>query len=150
MYSSPVATFSQRLMRSMLLLLPPLSCFSRVQLCVTPEMAAHQAPPSLGFSRQEHWSGLPFPSPMQESEKWKWSRSVGSDSSWPHGLQPTRLPRPWDSPGKNTGVGRHFLLQCKKVRSESEDTKLKVVHPQCLVHSLCTTATTSVLLLFSI
>ena len=48
-----------------------LSRFSRVQLCVTPEMAAHQAPPSLGFSRQEHWSGLPFPSPMHESEKWK-------------------------------------------------------------------------------
>ena len=46
-----------------------LSCFSRVQLCVTPEMAAHQAPLSLGFSRQEHWSGLPFPSPMHESEK---------------------------------------------------------------------------------
>ena len=38
-------------------------------------MAAHQAPPSLGFSRQEHWSGLPFPSPMHESEKWKWSCS---------------------------------------------------------------------------
>ena len=35
-------------------------------------MAAHQAPPSLGFSRQEHWSGLPFPSPMHESDKWKW------------------------------------------------------------------------------
>ena len=46
-----------------------LSRFSRVQLCVTPETAAHQAPPSLGFSRQEHWSGLPFPSPMHESEK---------------------------------------------------------------------------------
>ena len=46
-----------------------LSRFSRVRLCATPEMAAHQAPPSLGFSRQEHWSGLPFPSPMQESEK---------------------------------------------------------------------------------
>ena len=46
-------------------------------------MAAHQAPPSLGFSRQEHWSGLPFPSPMHESEKWKWSRSVMSDSSDP-------------------------------------------------------------------
>ena len=45
------------------------SCFSRVQLCATPETAAHQAPPSLGFSRQEHWSGLPFPSPMHESEK---------------------------------------------------------------------------------
>ena len=41
-------------------------------------MAAHQAPPSLGFSRQEHWSGLPFPSPMHESEKWKRSRSVVS------------------------------------------------------------------------
>ena len=39
-------------------------------------MAAHQAPPSLGFSRQEHWSGVPFPSPMHESEKWKWSCSV--------------------------------------------------------------------------
>ena len=63
---------------SMLLLL--LSCFGRVRLCVTPEMAAHQAHPSLGFSRQEHWSGLPFPSPMHESEKWKWSRSVVSDS----------------------------------------------------------------------
>ena len=45
------------------------SRFSRVRLCVTPETAAHQAPPSLGFSRQEHWSGLPFPSPMHESEK---------------------------------------------------------------------------------
>ena len=38
----------------------------------------------------------------------------------PHGLQPTGLPRPWDSPGKNTGVGCHFLLQCMKVESESE------------------------------
>jgi len=57
-----------------------LSRFSRVQLCATPETAAHQASPSLGFSRQEHWSGLPFPSPMHESEKWKWSRSVVSDS----------------------------------------------------------------------
>ena len=41
-----------------------LSRFSRVRLCATPQTAAHQAPPSLGFSRQEHWSGLPFPSPM--------------------------------------------------------------------------------------
>ena len=43
-----------------------------------------------------------------------------SDSMRPHGRQPTRLPRPWDSPGKNTGVGCHFLLQCMKVKSESE------------------------------
>ena len=69
--------------------------------------------PSLGFSRQEHWSGLPFPSPMHESEKWKWSRSVLSDSYWPHGLQPTRLLHPWDFPGKSTGVGCHCLLTCK-------------------------------------
>ena len=94
--------------KTMLLLL---SSFSHVWLCATPQTAAHQAPLSLGFSRQEYWSGLPFPSPMHESEKWKWSRSVMSNSSWPHGLQPTRLHRPWDFPGKSTGVGCHFLLQ---------------------------------------
>jgi len=43
-----------------------------------------------------------------------------SDSVRPHRRQPTRLPRPWDSPGKSTGVGCHFLLQCMKVKSESE------------------------------
>ena len=42
----------------------------------------------------------------------------------PNGRQPTRLPRPWDSPGKNTGVGCHFLLQCMKVKSESEVAQL--------------------------
>ena len=52
-----------------ILLLLLLSHFSCVRLCVTPEMAAHQAPLSLGFFRQEHWSGLPFPSPMHEGEK---------------------------------------------------------------------------------
>ena len=46
-----------------MLLLLLLSCFSRVRLCATPQTAAHQAPLSLGFSRQEHWSGLPFPPP---------------------------------------------------------------------------------------
>ena len=93
---------------SILLLL--LSRFSRVQLCATPQTEAHQAPPSLGFSRQEHWSGLPFPSPMHESEKWKGSRSVVSDPQRPHRLQPTRLLHPWDFPGKSTGVGCHCLL----------------------------------------
>ena len=43
-----------------------------------------------------------------------------SDSVRPHRRQLTRLPRPWDSPGKNTGVGCHFFLQCIKVKSESE------------------------------
>ena len=152
-------------------------------------MAAHQASPSLGFSRQEHWSGLPFPSPTCESEiaqscptlatpwtaayqappsmgfsrqkywsgvpeavlkmckhgskrirpVWAWGTetinnmscccccywvaSVMSDSVRPHRQQPTRFPRAWDSPGKNTGVGCHFLLQCMKVKSESEVTQ---------------------------
>ena len=47
-----------------------------------------------------------------------------ADSVQPHSQQPTRLPRPWDSPGKNTGVGCHFLLQCMKVKSESEVVQL--------------------------
>ena len=47
-----------------------------------------------------------------------------SDSVRPHRWKPTRLPRPWDSPGKNTGVGCHFLLQCMKVKSESEVAQL--------------------------
>ena len=91
-----------------------LSCFSHVWLCATPQRAAHQAPPSMGFSRQEHWNGLPFPSPMHENEneneKWKQSCSVVSNSLRPHGLQPTKLLHPWDLPGKSTGVGCHCLL----------------------------------------
>ena len=83
---------------------------SRVWLFATPWTVTYQAPWSMGFSRQDYWSGLPFPSPMHESGKWKWSRSAMSDSSWPHGLQPTRLLRPWDFPGKTTGVGCHCLL----------------------------------------
>ena len=50
------------------------------------------------------------------------SHSVVSDSVRPHRRKPTRLPCPWDSPGKNTGVGCHFLLQCMKVKSEREVT----------------------------
>ena len=49
--------------------------------------------------------------------------SVVSNSVRPQCRQPTRLRRPWDSPGKNTGVGCHFLLQCMKVKSESEVTE---------------------------
>ena len=52
-----------------------------------------------------------------------WVASVVSDSVRPHTRQPTRLRRPWDSPGKNTGVGCHFLLQCMEVKSESEITQ---------------------------
>jgi len=84
-------------MRCKMLLL--LSHFSHVRLRATPETAAHQALPSLGFSRREHWSGLPFPSPMHESEV---AQSCPT---------PTRLLRPWDFPGKSTEVGCHTLLQ---------------------------------------
>ena len=51
------------------------------------------------------------------------SRFSRVDSVRPHRRKPTRLPHPWDSPGKNTGVGCHFLLQCMKVKSESEVTQ---------------------------
>ena len=77
----------------------------------TPQTVACHVSLFMGFPRQEHWSGLPFLSPMHENEKWKCSRSVVSDSSRPHGLQPTRLFRPWDFPGKSTGVGCHCLLR---------------------------------------
>ena len=67
-----------------------------------------------------------------------------SDSAWPHRRQPTRLPRPWDSPGKNTGVGCHFLLQSVKVKSESEVTQscptlsdpMDCSLPGCSVHGI--------------
>ena len=89
-----------------MLLLLLLSRFSRVRLCATPKTAAHQAPLSLGFSRQEHWSGLPFPSPVRESEVAELCPTLLQ----PYGLQPTRLLHPWDFPGKSTGVGCHRLL----------------------------------------
>ena len=64
------------------LLLLLLSRFRRIRLCVIPQTAAHQAPPSLGFSRQEYWSGLPFPSPSQKallgsiSKTTEWSQFI--------------------------------------------------------------------------
>ena len=81
--------------------------------------ATHQAPLSMGFSRQEYWNGVPLPSPKLFLLLLL-SYSVVSDSVRPHRQQPTRLPHPWDSPGKNTGVGCHFLLQCMKVKSQIE------------------------------
>ena len=92
-----------------------LLCYAKsLQLCPTlcdPINGSPPGSPSLRFSRQKHWSGLPFPSPMHESEKWKWSRSVVSNSYRPHRLHPTRLLRPWDFSGKSTGVGCHCLLR---------------------------------------
>ena len=64
--------------------------------------------PGILQARTLEWVALSFP--MRESEKWKRSRSVVSDSLRPHGPQPARLLGPWDFPGKSTGVGCHFLL----------------------------------------
>ena len=94
------------------------------------------------FSRQEYleWVAIPFSRapPRPRDQTWVthvagrfftiWATkthaaaaaSVVSDSVRPQRRQPTRLPHPWDSPGKNTGVGCHFLLQSMKVKSESE------------------------------
>ena len=112
--------------------------------CSLPGFSVH------GISRQECWCGLPFPSSEDlpdpgvkagslalgsrffttEPPGKPWNliaaaaaapvTSVVSDFVQPHRRQPTRLPRPWDSPGKNTAVGCHFRLQCMKVKSESE------------------------------
>ena len=68
-YPGNIFPYSYQLCRNMLLLLLLLlSRFGRVRLCATPQTSAHQALLPLGFSRQVHWSGLPFPSPMHESE----------------------------------------------------------------------------------
>ena len=73
----------------------PVKSLSRVRLSTIPWTVAHQAPPSMEFSRQEYRSGLPFPSPGDHP-----------DSLWPHGPH-----SPWNSPGHNTGVGHLSLLQ---------------------------------------
>ena len=69
------------------------------------------------------------------------SLQVVSDSVRPQRRQPTGLLRPWDSPGKNTGVGCHFLLQCIKVKSESEDAQLC---PTLRDHMVCSPPGSSV------
>ena len=90
-----------------------LSCFSHVWLLVTPWTIAYQAPPSLGFSRREYWSGLPLPSPpvIWEANLYEWidslasdlwvqfSHSVVFDSLQPRGLQHARPPCPSPTPG---------------------------------------------------
>ena len=86
--------------------------FSRVRLCATPETATQQAPLSLGFSRQEHWSGLPFPSPMHLSSR------VAPGISWTQlsGLKGVNPPvkfgeRTWDcSPGHAGKDGPHLVM----------------------------------------
>ena len=67
------------------------------------------AVPGILQAKTLEWVAISF------SNAWKWSRSVVSDSSQPHGLQLTRLLRPWDFPGKSTGVGCHCLLHFSSI-----------------------------------
>ena len=93
------------------------------QSCPTPSDPMDWSPPGSsihGFSRQEYWSFSFSTSPSSECCCCCQVASVVSDSVRSHRWQPTRLHHPWDSPGKNTGVGCHFLLQCMKVKRESE------------------------------
>ena len=112
------------LMQMDILLVLVIAAAKSLQSCPTLCDPIDGSPPgslSLGFSRQEHWSGLPFPSPMHESEKWKGSCSVVSDFSRPHGLQPTRPLRRWDFPGKSTEVSWHCFLPSDTLQlSESQ------------------------------
>ena len=114
-----------------------------VRILATPWTVARQAPLSMGFSRQEYWSGWPFPSPgdlpdpgieprspalqadaLTSGPPGKPSTAAKSRQSCPTLCDPMdggpSGSRPWDSPGKHTGVGCHFLLQCMKVKSERE------------------------------
>ena len=105
-------------------------------LLATPWTATHQAPPSMGFSRQECWSGLPLPSPTQ----WQWFSKltaqwshVGSflkilmDESESHSiklLRPHGLYSPWSSLGQNTGVGGLSLLQRSQLRDQIQVSRI--------------------------
>ena len=71
---------------------------SHIRLFATPWTVAHQAPPSMGFSRQEYWSGLPFPSPYSINSNIQFSRSVVPNSLRPHGVQHARISSPSPTP----------------------------------------------------
>ena len=117
---------------------------SRVLLFVTPWTASYQSPLSVRFSRQEYWSGLPcsppgdlpnpgikptsLTSPALAGGFFTTAAAAKSPQSCPTLCDlidgsPPGSPCPWDSPGKNIGVSCHFLLQCMKVKSESEVTQ---------------------------
>ena len=89
--------------RTMVLLLLLLSHLSHVQICATPQTAVHQAPPSLGFSRQEYRSGLPFPSPMHESESEVAQSCLTLSDHMDWNLAGSSIHGAF--PGKSTGLG---------------------------------------------
>ena len=99
---------------------------SRVRPLVTPWTAAFQAPPSMGFSRQEYWSGVPSPSPILIPAApilipaAAAAKSLQSCLSLCDPIDGSPLGSPIPGILQHTGVGCHFLLQCMKVKSESE------------------------------
>ena len=121
----------------LLLLLLLLSRFSPVWLCNPIDSSPPGSPiPGILQARTLEWVAISF------SNAWKWSCSVVSNSSRPHGLQPTRLLHPWDFPGKSTGVGCHFLLQiwllfiiipnqtlCLKIKYNPHNTPISAYRP---------------------
>ena len=112
-----------------ILLLPLLllSRFSRVRLCATPDGSPPDPTvPGIFQARTLEWVAI------SSSNAWKWNRSVVSDSSKPHGLQPTRFLRPWDFPGKSTGVGCHCLLQIIQLKLGNIEV--------CVTQRLCNTS----------
>ena len=103
-----------------------LSHFSRVRLCATPQTAAHQPPLTLGFSRQEHWSGLPFPSPMHESE---------SESEVAQSRPTVSYPMDFSLPGSSVhGIFQARVLEwgatafstCCAYKEAMEDSRLQI------------------------
>ena len=112
---------------------PVLCHSSHISLPATPWSAARQVPPSMWIlqARILEWVAIPFSrGSSQPRDGTQVSRIASrlltvtkSHSCDLHGLQPPRLLHPWDSPGKNTGVGCHFLFQCMRVKSESEVTQ---------------------------
>ena len=141
-----------------------LSC---VRLLATPWTSAYQAPPSMGFSRQEYWSGVPLPSPglcnrrphfpfsgkkdtvphllgVLPEEKVSVSHSAASNSLGPHGLQPARLLCSWDSPGKariSRGIfltwGSNLHFLHWQAGSLPSEPTGKPIHPFLQVSSIC-------------
>ena len=99
-----IVTYNEYILKKSMLL----SHFSRVRLCDPIDGSPPgSSVPGILQARTPEWVAISF------SNAWKWSHSVMSNSSGSHGLQPTRLLRPWDFPGKSTGVGCPCLLQRK-------------------------------------
>ena len=101
-------------------------CCCCIALVVSDSVRPHRRHPpgfpSLGFSRQEHWSGLPFPSPMMKVKSESEATQSCPTRSDPRDCS-TRLLCPWDFPGKSTGVGCHCLLRTERRESQINHTQ---------------------------